>query len=41
VFKRFFTPETLLSELGGGEVVHAGRWFVAVISPSAAAAAAA
>jgi ubiquinone/menaquinone biosynthesis C-methylase UbiE len=41
VFKRFFTPETLLSELGGGEVVHAGRWFVAVVSPTAAPATAA
>jgi demethylmenaquinone methyltransferase/2-methoxy-6-polyprenyl-1,4-benzoquinol methylase len=32
VYKRFFTPETLVKELGGGDVVHAGRWFVAVIS---------
>jgi ubiquinone/menaquinone biosynthesis C-methylase UbiE len=33
VFKRWFEPATLLSELGGGEVVHAGTWFVAVRSP--------
>jgi ubiquinone/menaquinone biosynthesis C-methylase UbiE len=30
VYKRYFTPEVLLDELGGGEVLHAGRWFVAV-----------
>lgn len=31
VYKRFFTPEGLLEELGGnGEVVFAGQWFVAV-----------
>lgn len=29
VFKRWFEPGELLAELGGGEVVHAGRWFVA------------
>ena len=39
VFKRFFTPDALISELGGGEVVHAGYWFVAVASQSAASAA--
>ena len=33
VYKRFFTPEGLLGELGGGRVLHAGRWFVAVASP--------
>ena len=33
VYKRFFTPEGLLAELGGGRVLHAGRWFVAVASP--------
>jgi demethylmenaquinone methyltransferase/2-methoxy-6-polyprenyl-1,4-benzoquinol methylase len=33
VFKRYFTPRRLLDELGGGEVLHAGRWFVAVASP--------
>jgi len=31
VYKRFFTPEQLLAELGGGRVLHAGRWFVAVL----------
>jgi SAM-dependent methyltransferase len=31
VFKRWLTPEQLLDELGGGWVVHAGRWFVAVM----------
>lgn len=30
VYKRYFTPEQLISELGGAEVLHAGRWFVAV-----------
>jgi ubiquinone/menaquinone biosynthesis C-methylase UbiE len=30
VYKRYFTPEGLVNELGGGRVVHAGRWFVAV-----------
>ena len=32
VFKRWFEPAELLAELGGGEVVHAGRWFVAVLA---------
>lgn len=30
VYKRYFTGEGLATELGGGEVVHAGTWFVAV-----------
>jgi SAM-dependent methyltransferase len=30
VFKRVFDPAALAEELGGGEVLHAGRWFVAV-----------
>lgn len=30
VYKRFFTGEGLVDELEGGEVLHAGRWFVAV-----------
>ena len=31
VYKRYFTPDGLLEELGGtGEVLHAGTWFVAV-----------
>lgn len=30
VFKRFFTPDELLDELGGGEVLHAGTYFVMV-----------
>jgi len=29
VFKRYLTPEELLAELGGGETLMAGRWFVA------------
>jgi ubiquinone/menaquinone biosynthesis C-methylase UbiE len=33
VYKRYFTPEGLLAELGGGRVLHAGPWFVAVASP--------
>ena len=28
VLKRFFTPAALLDDLGGGEVLYAGRWFV-------------
>ena len=30
VYKRYFEPEQLLAELGGGRIVSAGRWFVAV-----------
>jgi ubiquinone/menaquinone biosynthesis C-methylase UbiE len=33
VYKRFFTADGLLEELGGGRVLHEGRWFVAVASP--------
>jgi SAM-dependent methyltransferase len=32
VFKRWFEPDELVGELGGGEVVFAGRWFVAVLA---------
>jgi len=32
VFKRYFEPEALAAELGGGNTVFAGRWFVAVRS---------
>jgi SAM-dependent methyltransferase len=32
VFKRWFDPPQLLAELGGGEIVHAGKWFVAVLA---------
>ena len=32
VYKRYFTPEGLAAELGGGETVFAGTWFVAVRS---------
>jgi len=28
VYKRYLSPATLLAELGGGEVLMAGRWFV-------------
>jgi demethylmenaquinone methyltransferase/2-methoxy-6-polyprenyl-1,4-benzoquinol methylase len=35
VFKRYFTSEGLVSELGGGDTLYAGRWFVAVRSPRA------
>ena len=38
VYKRFFSPETLTRELGGGDVIHAGRWFLAVIAREPAAA---
>ncbi len=30
VYKRYFTPEALLAELGGGRTLFSGRWFVAV-----------
>ena len=30
VFKRWFTAEGLREELGGGEALHDGAWFVAV-----------
>jgi ubiquinone/menaquinone biosynthesis C-methylase UbiE len=30
VYKRVFTGEGLADELGGGEVLHEGRWFVVV-----------
>jgi SAM-dependent methyltransferase len=36
VFKRWFTPSSLLGELGGGEVLFDGRWFVAVRAQFAA-----
>jgi ubiquinone/menaquinone biosynthesis C-methylase UbiE len=32
VFKRYVEPEALAAELGGGDTVFAGRWFVAVRS---------
>jgi ubiquinone/menaquinone biosynthesis C-methylase UbiE len=34
VYKRFFEPPELLAELGGGEAIYAGNWFVAVRSGS-------
>jgi demethylmenaquinone methyltransferase/2-methoxy-6-polyprenyl-1,4-benzoquinol methylase len=30
VYKRFFTGDGLAAELGGGDVLHAGTWFVVV-----------
>jgi len=30
VYKRYFDAQELAAELGGGRVLHAGRWFVAV-----------
>jgi SAM-dependent methyltransferase len=33
VYKRYFTPERLLAELDGGDVLFAGDWFVVVVSP--------
>jgi demethylmenaquinone methyltransferase/2-methoxy-6-polyprenyl-1,4-benzoquinol methylase len=30
VYKRFFSGSPLADELGGGEILHEGRWFVAV-----------
>jgi len=28
VYKRYVSPDVLLAELGGGEILHVGRWFV-------------
>jgi ubiquinone/menaquinone biosynthesis C-methylase UbiE len=33
VYKRWFTGGALAAELGGGAVLHDGRWFVAVCAP--------
>jgi hypothetical protein len=33
VYKRWFTPTGLLAELGGGDVLLSGDWFLAVRSP--------
>ena len=30
VYKRYFDPDGLAAELGGGDVLHAGKWFVMV-----------
>jgi ubiquinone/menaquinone biosynthesis C-methylase UbiE len=32
VYKRYFEPDALAQELGGGTVLHASRWFVMVSS---------
>ena len=32
VYKRYFRPAQLAAELGGAQVVHAGRWFVAAMA---------
>jgi hypothetical protein len=32
VFKRFFTGAGLAEELGGGEVLYEGKWFVVVMA---------
>ena len=32
VYKRFFTGTELADELGGGQILHEGRWFVVVAS---------
>jgi ubiquinone/menaquinone biosynthesis C-methylase UbiE len=34
VFKRYFTGHELARELGGGEILHEGPWFVVVRSPA-------
>jgi SAM-dependent methyltransferase len=33
VYKRYFEPDLLLHEIGGGDVLFAGRWFVIVRKP--------
>jgi ubiquinone/menaquinone biosynthesis C-methylase UbiE len=32
VYKRYFAADQLTGELGGGHVLHAGHWFVAVLA---------
>jgi ubiquinone/menaquinone biosynthesis C-methylase UbiE len=32
VYKRYFSPEQLAAEAGASQVLHAGRWFVAVLA---------
>ncbi len=32
VYKRYFTPERLIAEIGSGRALHCGRWFVAVLA---------
>jgi ubiquinone/menaquinone biosynthesis C-methylase UbiE len=32
VYKRYFTPEQLVSEIGEGKALHAGCWFVAALT---------
>jgi ubiquinone/menaquinone biosynthesis C-methylase UbiE len=34
VYKRYFAPEQLISEIGAGRVLHAGHWFVALQAPA-------
>jgi demethylmenaquinone methyltransferase/2-methoxy-6-polyprenyl-1,4-benzoquinol methylase len=34
VYKRWFTGDALVAELGGGEVLHDGEWFVAAVASS-------
>ncbi len=34
VYKRYFTPEQMIAELGTGRILQAGRWFVAVLNTS-------
>ncbi len=31
IYKRYFTPERLIAEIGAGRMLHAGRWFVAML----------
>jgi ubiquinone/menaquinone biosynthesis C-methylase UbiE len=32
VYKRYFTPQGLIGEVGSGQTLHEGRWFVAVLA---------
>lgn len=32
VYKRYFTPERLMAEIGTGRILYSGRWFVAVLA---------
>jgi ubiquinone/menaquinone biosynthesis C-methylase UbiE len=34
VYKRYFSPERLIAEIGSGRVLHSGRWFAAVLANS-------
>jgi hypothetical protein len=34
VLKRYFTGESLVAELGGGDILYSGPWFLVVRAPA-------